>query len=141
MVTTSPTCSLYNMVVFPAPSKPKIKILISLVPNRPEKRLEKKPPGGMKRGWMTYVRERIWIHHLYYKFNTLTTTSLIVFPFLILKKAALTDHTSLLTVSHSWFSFQICVFSCSYIAVCTLQHTSITQPLQYWCHWYPYLTL
>jgi len=33
------------MVVFPAPSKPRIKILISLVPKRPEKRLEKKPPG------------------------------------------------------------------------------------------------
>lgn len=45
VVTTSPTCSLYRMVVFPAPSKPSIKILISLVPNRPEKRLEKKPPG------------------------------------------------------------------------------------------------
>lgn len=44
VVTTSPTCSLYRIVVFPAPSKPRIKILISLVPNRPEKRLEKKPP-------------------------------------------------------------------------------------------------
>lgn len=46
VVTTSPTCSLYRMVVFPAPSKPRIKILISLVPNRLEKRLEKKPPEG-----------------------------------------------------------------------------------------------
>ncbi len=44
VVTTSPTWSLYNMVVFPAPSKPKMRILISLVPNRPEKRLEKNPP-------------------------------------------------------------------------------------------------
>ena len=44
VVTTSPTCSLYRMVVFPAPSKPRMRILISLVPNRPENRLEKNPP-------------------------------------------------------------------------------------------------
>ena len=44
VVTTSPTCSRYRMVVFPAPSNPRIRILISLVPNRPEKRLEKNPP-------------------------------------------------------------------------------------------------
>lgn len=48
VVTTSPTCSLYRIVVFPAPSKPRIKILISRVPNRPEKRLEKKPPEEEK---------------------------------------------------------------------------------------------
>lgn len=45
VVTTSPTCSRYRMVVFPAPSKPRIKILISLVPNRLLKMLEKNPPG------------------------------------------------------------------------------------------------
>ena len=44
VVTTSPTCNLYKIVVFPAPSNPKIKILISRVPNRLEKMLEKKPP-------------------------------------------------------------------------------------------------
>lgn len=44
VVTTSPTCNLYKIVVFPAPSNPKIKILISRVPNRLEKILEKKPP-------------------------------------------------------------------------------------------------
>lgn len=34
VVTTSPTCNLYRMVVFPAPSKPKISILISREPNK-----------------------------------------------------------------------------------------------------------
>lgn len=44
VVTTSPTCNLYKIVVFPAPSNPKIKILISRVPKRLENILEKKPP-------------------------------------------------------------------------------------------------
>ena len=44
VVTTSPTCSRQRIVVFPAPSNPKIKILISRVPNKLEKMVEKKPP-------------------------------------------------------------------------------------------------
>lgn len=43
-MTTSPTCSLYNIVVFPAPSNPKISTLNSLEPNSPPKMREKKPP-------------------------------------------------------------------------------------------------
>lgn len=38
----SPTCNLYKIVVFPAPFNPKIKILISWVPNRLENTLERK---------------------------------------------------------------------------------------------------
>ena len=34
VVTTSPTCSLYRIVVLPAPSRPKIRILISREPKR-----------------------------------------------------------------------------------------------------------
>lgn len=44
VVTTSPTCNLYRIVVLPAPSKPKINIRLSFVPKRPEKIREKKPP-------------------------------------------------------------------------------------------------
>ena len=53
VVTTSPTCSRYRMVVFPAPSSPRISILISLAPHRLAKRREKKLPGGREgvRGW------------------------------------------------------------------------------------------
>lgn len=36
------------MVVFPAPSSPKMRILISLVPNKLEKMVEKKPPTKKK---------------------------------------------------------------------------------------------
>lgn len=32
VVTTSPTCNLYRIVVLPAPSRPNIKIRISLAP-------------------------------------------------------------------------------------------------------------
>ena len=35
---------LYKMVVFPAPSSPKIRILSSFCPNNEENKLEKKPP-------------------------------------------------------------------------------------------------
>jgi hypothetical protein len=44
VVMTSPTCNPYKIVGFPAPSSPKIKILISQVQKRLEKILEKKPP-------------------------------------------------------------------------------------------------
>lgn len=44
VVTTSPTCSLYSIVVLPAPSRPKINTLNSFDPHRLEKRLEKKLP-------------------------------------------------------------------------------------------------
>lgn len=52
VVTTSPTCNLYKIVVFPAPSNPKIKILISRVPNRLENILEKKPPRKITKAKM-----------------------------------------------------------------------------------------
>lgn len=35
---------LYSIVVFPAPSNPKIKILVSFVPNKPENILENRAP-------------------------------------------------------------------------------------------------
>ena len=43
VVTTSPTCNLYSMVVLPAPSNPRIRILISLDPNNDEKIDENTP--------------------------------------------------------------------------------------------------
>ena len=45
VVTTSPTCSLYRMVVLPAPSSPRMSILNSFDPQRLENRLEKKLPA------------------------------------------------------------------------------------------------
>ena len=65
VVTTSPTCNLmnnksiiynhhifythlYNIVVFPAPSNPKISILSSFDPHKRAKRLEKKLPKEVK---------------------------------------------------------------------------------------------
>ena len=36
------------MVVFPAPSKPRIRILISLEPNKDENKFEKNPPEEQK---------------------------------------------------------------------------------------------
>ena len=44
VVTTSPTWSLYRIVVFPAPSNPKIKTRSSFEPKSPPNILEKKPP-------------------------------------------------------------------------------------------------
>lgn len=44
VVTTSPTCSLYSIVVFPAPSRPRIRILLSFWPTSAENIREKKPP-------------------------------------------------------------------------------------------------
>jgi hypothetical protein len=35
---------LYSIVVFPAPSKPRIRILISFEPNKDENKFEKNPP-------------------------------------------------------------------------------------------------
>lgn len=69
VVTTSPTCNLmnihntnnipttytiyynylYNIVVFPAPSKPRIRILISFEPHKPENNRLKKLPGLINR--------------------------------------------------------------------------------------------
>lgn len=56
VVTTSPTCNLYRIVVFPAPSNPKIKILISRVPNKLEKIVEKKPPTKKKEKETSIIR-------------------------------------------------------------------------------------
>ena len=44
VVTTSPTCKRYNMVVFPAPSNPRINTRNSFGPHRPAKRREKNEP-------------------------------------------------------------------------------------------------
>lgn len=49
MVTTSPTCNLYNIVVLPAPSSPRINIRLSFWPTRAEKTREKNPPVNKKR--------------------------------------------------------------------------------------------
>ncbi|TNN35323.1 hypothetical protein EYF80_054512 [Liparis tanakae] len=43
VVTTSPSLSLYRMVVFPAASRPTIRILISFLPNKPLNMLVKPP--------------------------------------------------------------------------------------------------
>lgn len=45
VVTTSPTCNLYNIVVLPAPSSPSINIRSSFEPNRPPNIREKNPPS------------------------------------------------------------------------------------------------
>lgn len=54
VVTTSPSFSLYRMVVFPAASSPTIRILISFFPNRLFSRLPKMFPmvTGWLAGWM-----------------------------------------------------------------------------------------
>jgi hypothetical protein len=44
IVTTSLTCNIYRIVVFPAPSKPRISILRSLLPKNLENML-KNPPN------------------------------------------------------------------------------------------------
>lgn len=44
VVTISPSLSLYRMVVFPAASRPTIKILISFLPQRRSKSLENVRP-------------------------------------------------------------------------------------------------
>ena len=45
VVTTSPTCSRYRMVVLPAPSSPKISTRNSFDPHSPENNRVKMPPG------------------------------------------------------------------------------------------------
>ena len=81
VVTTSPTCNLYKIVVFPAPSNPKIKILISRVPNRLEKMLEKKPPQKITKMYFNITsgtrstKHLILIFKSYTKFNNIVVFS------------------------------------------------------------------
>lgn len=53
VVTTSPTCSLYNIVVLPAPSKPNINIRRSFCPTKAENIREKKPPADREKSGNT----------------------------------------------------------------------------------------
>ena len=78
VVTTSPTCNLYKIVVFPAPSNPKIKILISRVPNRLEKMLEKKPPQKITKMYFNIISRTKSTKHLILLFKSYTKFSNIV---------------------------------------------------------------
>lgn len=79
VVTISPSFSLYRMVVFPAASRPTIRILISFLPKRPLNKLAKTFPmvtnlsehTGKKRGVSKvtcpaslYCDNNVWIIHV-----------------------------------------------------------------------------
>lgn len=58
------------MVVLPAPSKPRINILISLDPNKDEKIDENTPPVGKDTEGMMSYHNRSSIHALYTYWST-----------------------------------------------------------------------
>lgn len=63
VVTTSPSLSLYNIVVFPAASRPTMRILISLLPNIAN-RLENIFPiaaGDGNLWWWKGKQNKVWI--------------------------------------------------------------------------------